>query len=93
MSLSLKIESIFSTVTALDKMQYKFKNRAVLEMLEKLVIVMSNQLVYYLIIEVSYAKSLLITKLMFINIKFEVFRKISYAYDISTKTRKETRSS
>lgn len=67
-----KIKSIFSIVAAFDKMKYKFENRAVLEVPKKFVIVAINLLVFYLIVEMSYAKSLLITKLMFISIEFEL---------------------
>lgn len=72
---------IFSIIAAFSKMQYKFENRKVLELREKFVIAVINPLVYYLIIEVSYIKLLLITKLIFINIKLIVPRKISYTYN------------
>ena len=45
--------------TSLHKMKYMFKNEAVLEVPERLIIVAINLLVYYLIIEMSYAKLLL----------------------------------
>ncbi len=54
-----KIESIFSIVAALDKIENKFKNGVVLEVPEKFVIAVTNLLVCYLIVEVSYAKLLL----------------------------------
>ncbi len=88
-----KIESIFSIVTILDKMKYKFKNRVVLEVLEKLVIAATNPLVYYLIVKVSYVRLLLITKLIFIGIEFEVLREASYIYDSLVKPGRETRLS
>ena len=75
--MSPKIESIFSINVFLDKIKYEFKNKTVLEVLEKLVIAATNPLVCYLIVKVSYAKALLIIKLMFIGIKFEVPRKAS----------------
>lgn len=77
MSLLPKIESIFSIVVVFDKMKYKFENRAVLEVPDKLVIVVTNLLICYIIVKVSYARLLLITKLMFISIEFEVFGKTS----------------
>lgn len=46
----------------------------VLEVLKKLVIAAINPLVCYLIIKMSYAKLLLITKLIFIKIKFKVLK-------------------
>lgn len=48
-----KIESIFSIVIVFDKMEYEFKNGVVLEVPEKLVIAITNPLVYYLIVKVS----------------------------------------
>lgn len=63
-----KIESIFFIVVVLNKIRYKFKNRAILKVLEKLVIAATNLLMYYLIAKVSYTKSLLIIKLMFTSI-------------------------
>lgn len=66
-------------------MKYKFKNGAVLKMLEKLVIVAIDPLVCYLIVIVSYVKSLLIIKLIFINIEFKVFKEDSYTYDSLVK--------
>lgn len=76
-----KMESIFSIIASLDKMEYKFENGVVLEMLEKLVIEATNPLIYYLIVEVSYEKSLLITKRMFISIEFEVPGEASCTYN------------
>lgn len=74
-------------------MQYKFKNEEVLEVSEKLLIAVTNPLVCYLIVEVSYAGLLLITKLIFIDIEFEVSREVSYTYDDSAKLEKEIRPS
>ncbi len=59
MSFLPKIESIFSIVAALNKMEYEFKNGVMLEVPEKLVIATTNPLVYYLIVKVSYARLLL----------------------------------
>lgn len=87
----LKIESIFSIVGVFNKMEYAFENKAVLEVLEKLVIAVTNLLIYYLIVKVSYTKPLLITKLMFISIKFEVPGEASCTYDNSAKPEKKTR--
>lgn len=91
MSLSLKIESIFFIVAVFDKMEYEFENKTVLEVPKKLIIVATNLLVCYLIVKVSYIKLLLITKLIFIGIEFEIFGEISCTYDGPTKPRRETR--
>lgn len=76
-----KIESIFSINIVLNKMQYKFENEMILKMLEKFVMVAINLLICYLIVKVSYMGPLLITKLIFIGIEFEVLRKTSYIYN------------
>lgn len=47
-----KLNSIFSIIDTFDKMQYKFKNGVVLKVLEKLIIMVTNLLIYYLIIKV-----------------------------------------
>lgn len=88
-----KIESVFSIVIIFDKMEYKFKNEVVLEVLKKLVITAINSLVYYLIVKVSYARLLLITKLIFIGIEFESPGEASYTYDGPAKLGKKTRPS
>ena len=88
---SPKIEFIFSIIAFLDKMKYEFENRAVLKVPKKLIIMATNLLVCYLIVKVSYAKALLITKLIFIGIEFKVFRKASCTYDNSAKPGRETR--
>lgn len=93
MSLLPKMESIFFIVITLDKIEYEFKNRAVLEVPEQLIITTTNLLVYYLIIEVSYTRLLLITKLTFICIEFEVSGEISYIYDDLAKPGKEIKPS
>lgn len=64
-----------------------------LEVPKKLVIAATNQLVYYLIVKVSYARLLLITKLMFMGIEFEVLKEASCTYNGSVKPRKETKPS
>ncbi len=87
------MESIFSIITALDKIEYKFENGVVLEVPEKLVIAGTNPLVCYLIVKVNYARPLLITKLMFIGIEFEVFGEASCSYDGPAKPERETRPS
>lgn len=69
-------------------MEYKFKNEAMLEVSENLVIVLTNPLVCYLIIKMSYAKLLLITKLMFLGIEFEVSGEASYTYNDQVKPRR-----
>ena len=53
----------------------------------------TNLLICYLIVKVSYIRLMLITKLIFINIKFEIPGKISSTYDGSTKPGKKTKSS
>lgn len=92
-SLSPKIELFFSIITVLDKIKYGFKNRAMLEMPKKFGIIVTNSLVCYLIVKVSYAKLLLITKQMFISIKFEVLEEVCYTYGNLAKFRREIRSS
>lgn len=64
-----------------------------LEISKKLVIAAINLLVCYLIVEVSYAGPLLITKLMFIGIEFEIPKETSCTYDNSAKPGKEARPS
>lgn len=59
---------------------------------KKFIIVIINLLIYYLIIKVNYARLLLITKLIFINIKFFIFKKANYTYNSSTKPKKEIKS-
>lgn len=73
-------------------MLYKFNNRAVLEIPKNFIITITNPLVYYLIIKMNYIALLLITKLMFISIEFEIFRETSCTYDGSAKPGKETKS-
>lgn len=90
---SPKMELIFSIVTALNKIEYKFKNGVVLEILEKLVIAAINPLIYYLIAKVSYARPLLITKLIFMGLEFEVPEEASCTYDGPVKLERETKSS
>ncbi len=60
MFLLFKIKTIFFIIAIFRKMYYKFKNKVVLKVSEKLVIPVMNLFVYYLIIEVSYARLLLI---------------------------------
>lgn len=51
-----------------------------------------NLLVYYLIIKVSYVRPLLIIKLIFISIKFQVPKKANYIYNSLAKPKKEIKS-
>lgn len=44
------------------------------EVLKKLVIITTNLLIYYSIMEVNYAKPFFLSKLIVLDIKFEVFR-------------------
>lgn len=92
-SLLPKIESIFSIITILTKIQYKFENGTVLKVSKKLIIVAINPLVYYLIIIVSFIGLLLITKLMFISIEFKITRDRNYTYNDLIKLEKEIRPS
>lgn len=69
------------------------ENKVVLEMPKKLIIAVTNPLVCYLIIGVNYTRLLLINKLIFINIKFEISRETSYTYNDLTKSRKKIRPS
>lgn len=88
-----KMESIFSIITTLNKLQYKFKNGTILKLSEKLIIIIINLLICYLIIKISYVRLLLIIKLIFIGIEFEVPRETNCIYDSSTKLRREIKSS
>ena len=85
MFLSPKLKSIFLIVAALGTMQYKFENRAVAEVSEKLVIAAANPLMRYLIVEVDYANLFLVSKLIILGIKFEVPRKTSLANNSQAK--------
>lgn len=93
MSLSLKMESIFSIVATLDKIEYELKNGVMLKVPKKLVIAITNPLVCYLIVKVNYIRPLLIIKLIFISIEFKVFKEVSYTYDGLAKPKRETKSS
>lgn len=72
-------------------MQYEFKNEIIAKMPEKLVIAATNLLVYYLIVEVNYTNLFLISKLIVLDIKFEVFKKTSFANDNLVKSKKQTK--
>lgn len=60
-------------------------------MLEKLIIVIKNLLICYLINEVSYINFLLITKLIVIGVEFKIYRKTSFASDNIAKLEKKIR--
>lgn len=90
-SLSSKLESNFFIISVFDKMWYKCENEAILKILGKLIITATNLLIYYLILVVSYKRLLLINKLMFIGIEFEIPRKTSCIYHNSTKPRRNIR--
>ena len=81
MSLSPKLESIFSNIATLDTMQYRFENRAMTEVPEKLVIAAINLLVCYLIVKIDYNNPFLISKLIVSGIKFEVLGETGVAND------------
>lgn len=89
--MSPKLDFLFSIIGTLSKMEYKFKNRVVLELPKKFIIVMTNPLAYYLIIKVGYTKRLLINKLILIYLKFEFSQKTNYIYDDSTKPKEKIR--
>ena len=89
----LKMESIFSIIASFDKIKYEFKNGVVLKVSKKLIIAAINPLICYLIVKVSYARALLIIKLMFIDIEFKVLGKTSCTYNSLAKPKRETRPS
>lgn len=66
-------------------MQDEFKNETVLEMPEKFVIITTNPLVCYLIVEVSYTNSLLITKWIILGIELKIPKETSFAIDSIAK--------
>lgn len=80
---------MFFIIIIFKKIQYKFKNKQVLELLKTLIIAILNLLICYLIFKKSYIKLLLIIKLLFIGIKFEILKKTSYIYNNSAKTNKK----
>ena len=67
-----------------------FEIGTILKVPDKLVIVATNPLICYLIVKISYKRQLLITKLIFIGMEFEVFKEISCTYNGSAKPGKET---
>ena len=91
MSLLPKLESIFSKIAAPSTMQYEFENGVVTEVSEKLVIAAMNLLVYYLIIKVDYADPFLVSKLIVLGIKFEVFGEAGFANESRAKPGRQTR--
>lgn len=62
-------------------MQYKFENRAVAKVPEKLIIAAINPLVCYLMIKIDYTNLFLVSKLIILDIKFEDSRKTGFAND------------
>lgn len=91
MSLLLWFDLIFYIVNVFGKIQYKFKNVMVFEILEKLIIATTNPLIWYLIVKISYIRLLLINILIFSSIQFKISKKISYIYNDSRKSRWKTR--
>lgn len=75
-------------ITVFNKMQYKFKNKIIFKILKKLIIMAKNLLIYYLIVNVSYIKVLLIIKLIFRSIKLKILKEISYIYNSQAKFKK-----
>lgn len=59
-------------------MQYKFKNRALAKIPKMLIITAINPPVCYLIIKIDYANSFLVSKLIFLIIKFEDFEETDF---------------
>ena len=90
MFLSSKMQSILIIVVIFDKMQYKFKKAEVSEVSKKLIIAATNPLICYLIVKLIYTGLLLIIKVMFIIIKFEVPRETNWIYDRLAKLGRET---
>lgn len=90
MFLLLKLESSISIVAAFGKIQYKFKNKIVTEVLEKLVIAVTNLLVCYLIVKVDYANPFLVNKLIVLGIEFHVSGKTSFANNSLVKLKRQT---
>lgn len=62
-----------------------------LKVLENLIIMAINLLIYYLIIKIYYTKLLLINRTIIRIIQFKILRKANYTYDDLTKPRKNTR--
>ena len=86
-----KLKSIFLIIAIFKKMQYKFKNKVVIEVLQKFIIVITNLLICNLIIKVSYIRSLLNIKLILIGLKLEILKNISYTYYNSIKPKRKIR--
>lgn len=56
-------------------------------MLKKLVIAVTNPLVCYLIVEIDYTKHFLVSKLIILDIEFEVFGETCFTNDSPSKLR------
>lgn len=67
------------------------ENGAILKVPEKLLIVITNPLVCYLIIRVNCIRLLLINKLIFIDIIFKISKETSCTYNGPIKPRKKIR--
>lgn len=61
-----------------------------LKLPEKLVITATNLLMYYMIVEISYTGSLLITKLIVLGVEFKIPGKTSFASDGIVKLTEKT---
>lgn len=66
-------------------MQDESKNGALTEVTNKLIIAATTLLVCYLIVEVDYADSFLVSKLIILGIKFEIPRETNFANDSQAK--------
>lgn len=72
-------------------MQFEFKNRVVLKASEKLIIAIINFFIYYLIIEINNTNLLLITKLIILDIKYEIFKNTNIINNNVIKFERKTR--
>lgn len=59
-----------------------------MEVLEKLVIAATNLLVCYLIVKIDYTNSFLVSKLIILGIKFEVFKESGFVNDSLVKPKR-----
>lgn len=86
--LSLKLKLIFSIIKSFEIIQFEFKNRVILKISKKFIIIIINLFVYYLIIEINNSKSLLVIKLMILYIIYKVFRNIGIINHNTIKLKK-----
>lgn len=72
MFLFSQFKSILFIIHIFKIMQFEFKNKVLLKMLEKLIIVIINLIIYHLIIKTNNAKFLLIIKFIILDIEYQV---------------------